>query len=167
MSMHGSRPMPQTRSFPLVAAPRLDSMRELDQTVSTCRACPRLVAWREEAARVKRRAFRDWQCWARPVPGFGPPDAPLAIIGLAPAAHGGNRTGRIFTGDPSGDALYAALYDLGLASQPLATHRGDGMQLYGVRITVPVRCAPPDNRPTTTERDTCTSPRTSRPPAAP
>ncbi|MDQ0687393.1 uracil-DNA glycosylase family 4 [Streptomyces achromogenes] len=155
MSMHDSRPTPQTRSFPLVTAPRLDSMRELDQTVSTCRACPRLVAWREEAARVKRRAFQDWEYWARPVPGFGPPDAPLAIIGLAPAAHGGNRTGRIFTGDPSGDALYAALYDLGLASQPVATHRDDGMKLFGVRITVPVHCAPPDNRPTTTERDTC------------
>ncbi|MEV0492578.1 uracil-DNA glycosylase [Streptomyces atratus] len=153
--MHGSRPTPQTRSFPLVTAPRLDSMRELDQTVSTCRACPRLVAWREEAARVKRRAFRDWEYWARPVPGFGPPDAPLAIIGLAPAAHGGNRTGRIFTGDPSGDALYAALYDLGLASQPVATHRDDGMELYGVRITLPVHCAPPANRPSTAERETC------------
>lgn len=123
--------------------------------MATCRACPRLVAWRGEAARVKRRAFRGWEYWARPVPGFGPPEARLAIVGLAPAAHGGNRTGRIFTGDRSGDALYAALYDIGLASQPTATHRGDGLELYGVRITVPVHCAPPDNRPTTTERDTC------------
>ncbi|WP_405467570.1 uracil-DNA glycosylase [Streptomyces canus] len=155
MSTDGNRPTPQSRHFPLATAPRLGSVRELDETVSTCRACPRLVAWREEAARVKRRAFRDWEYWARPVPGFGPPDAPMAIIGLAPAAHGGNRTGRIFTGDPSGDALYAALHDLGLASQPVATHRDDGMKLYGVRITVPVHCAPPDNRPTTTERDTC------------
>jgi uracil-DNA glycosylase family 4 len=128
---------------------------KLDAAVATCRACPRLVAWREEAARVKRRAFRNWEYWARPVPGFGPPDAPLAIVGLAPAAHGGNRTGRIFTGDPSGDALYAALYDIGLASQPTATHQGDGLELYGVRITVPVHCAPPGNRPTTSERDTC------------
>ncbi|MFD5650531.1 uracil-DNA glycosylase [Streptomyces sp. NPDC127039] len=133
----------------------MSSLSELDAAVVTCRACPRLVAWREEAARVKRRAFLDWEYWARPVPGFGLADAPLAIVGLAPAAHGGNRTGRIFTGDPSGDALYAALYDLGLSSQPTATHRGDGLELYGVRITVPVHCAPPDNRPTTSERDTC------------
>ncbi|SFY53599.1 hypothetical protein STEPF1_06882 [Streptomyces sp. F-1] len=133
----------------------MSSASELDAVVATCRACPRLVAWREEAARVKRRAFQDWEYWARPVPGFGPPDAALTIVGLAPAAHDGNRTGRIFTGDPSGDALYAALYDIGLASQPVATHRGDGLELYGVRITVPVHCAPPDNRPTTGERDTC------------
>ncbi|MCX4430186.1 uracil-DNA glycosylase [Streptomyces mirabilis] len=153
--MRGSRTTPQAHDFPSVAAARVDSVRDLDEAEATCRACPRLVAWREEAGRVKRRAFRDWEYWARPVPGFGPPDAPLAIIGLAPAAHGGNRTGRIFTGDPSGNALYAALYDLGLASQPLATHCDDGMELYGVRITVPVHCAPPANRPTTTERDTC------------
>jgi uracil-DNA glycosylase family 4 len=113
------------------------------------------VAWREEVARAKRRAFRDWEYWGRPVPGFGPPDAVMAIVGLAPAAHGGNRTGRIFTGDPSGDVLYAALHAIGLASQPTATHRGDGMQLHGVRITVPVHCAPPANKPTTAERDTC------------
>lgn len=125
--MHGSRTTPQAPDFPSVTAPRLGCVRELDEAVATCRACPRLVAWREEAARVKRRAFLDWEYWARPVPGFGPPDAPLAIIGLAPAAHGGNRTGRIFTGDPSGDVLYAALYDLGLASQPAATRRDDGM----------------------------------------
>jgi uracil-DNA glycosylase family 4 len=153
--MRGSRPMREKPDFPARTAPWTGSLCELDAAVATCRACPRLVAWREEAARLKRRAFRDWDYWARPVPGFGPPDAPLVIIGLAPAAHGGNRTGRIFTGDPSGDALYAALYDLGLASQPTATHRDDGMQLYGVRITVPVHCAPPDNRPTTAERDTC------------
>ncbi|OEV11998.1 uracil-DNA glycosylase, partial [Streptomyces nanshensis] len=127
----------------------------LEAAVVTCRACPRLVAWREEAARTKRRAFRDWDYWARPVPGFGPADAALAVVGLAPAAHGGNRTGRVFTGDPSGDAFFAALYDAGLASQATATHVGDGMELYGVRITMPVHCAPPDNRPTTAERDTC------------
>jgi uracil-DNA glycosylase family 4 len=145
----------ESADFPAKTAPCIGSVSEVDAAVATCRACPRLVAWREEAARVKRRAFRDWDYWARPVPGFGPPDAPLAVVGLAPAAHGGNRTGRIFTGDPSGDALYAALYELGLASQPTATQRGDGLELYGVRITVPVHCAPPDNRPTTTERDTC------------
>ncbi|GGX30853.1 hypothetical protein GCM10010341_60330 [Streptomyces noursei] len=151
----GSRPMMKANDFPVVTAPRMSTVRDLDAAVATRRACLRLVAWREAAGRVKRRAFRGWEYWARPVPGFGSPDGPLAIIGLAPAAHGGNRTGRIFTGDPSGDALYAALYDIGLASQPTATHRDDGMELYGVRITVPVHCAPPVNRPTTTERDTC------------
>lgn len=143
------------QDLPAVTAPRMGTVRDLDAAVVTCRACPRLVAWREEVARVKRRAFQEWDYWARPVPGFGPPDAPLAIVGLAPAAHGGNRTGRVFTGDPSGDALFAALYELGLASRPTATHRGDGMELSGVRITMPVHCAPPDNRPTTVERDTC------------
>lgn len=154
--MRGSRrPITETHGFPAATAPRMSTVQDLDAAVATCRACPRLVAWREEAARIKRKAFQDWEYWARPVPGFGPPDAPPAITGLAPAAHGGNRTGRIFTGDPSGDALYAALYDIGLASQPVATHRDDGMELYGVRITVPVHCAPPGNRPTTGERDTC------------
>ncbi|MYT30104.1 MULTISPECIES: uracil-DNA glycosylase [unclassified Streptomyces] len=146
---------PEAPDFPAATAPRAATVRDLDAAVATCRACPRLVAWREEVGRAKRKAFRDWDYWARPVPGFGPPDAPLAVIGLAPAAHGGNRTGRIFTGDPSGDALFAALYDIGLASQPTATDPGDGLELYGVRITVPVHCAPPANRPTTTERDTC------------
>jgi uracil-DNA glycosylase family 4 len=146
---------PEARDFPAVKAPQADTVQDLDAVVATCRACPRLVAWREEVARVKRRAFRDWDYWAHPVPGFGPSDASLMIVGLAPAAHGGNRTGRIFTGDPSGDALYAALFDIGLASQPTATHRDDGMELYGVRITVPVHCAPPANRPTTAERDIC------------
>lgn len=158
--MRGSRPMTEASEFPAVTAPRMSTVRDLDAAVATCRACPRLVAWREEAGRVKRRAFRDWDYWARPVPGFGPPDAPLVIIGLAPAAHGGNRTGRIFTGDPSGDALYAALYDIGLASQPAATHRGDGMQLYGVRITVPVhlpRTGPPPPSATHAARGSPTS----------
>ena len=149
--------MPETEAsdFPALTAPRMSTLGDLDAAMVTCRACPRLVAWREEAARLKRRAFAESTYWARPVPGFGPPDAPLAIIGLAPAAHGGNRTGRAFTGDPSGDALYAALHSLGLASQPASTRRGDGLELYGVRITMPVHCAPPDNRPTTTERTTC------------
>ncbi|MEV4616610.1 uracil-DNA glycosylase [Kitasatospora sp. NPDC049258] len=130
-------------------------LAELDSLVTGCRACPRLVEWREEAARVKRRAYLDQDYWARPIPGFGPPDAALVLVGLAPAAHGGNRTGRIFTGDPSGDLLYRALYELGLASQPHSVGRDDGMVLHGVRITDPVRCAPPENKPTTAERDTC------------
>ncbi|WP_231567528.1 uracil-DNA glycosylase [Sinomonas humi] len=147
--------MTEASGFPAVTAPEAMTISALDAAVTTCRACPRLVAWREEAGRIKRAAFRDWDYWARPIPGFGPPDARLAIVGLAPAAHGGNRTGRAFTGDPSGDALYRALYDLGLASQPTSTHAGDGLELYGVRITMPVHCAPPDNRPSTAERDTC------------
>lgn len=153
--MPSRRQASKTPDFPAVTAPGAPTVRQLDEAVTMCRACPRLVAWREETARVRRRAFRDWEYWARPVPGFGPPDATLALVGLAPAAHGGNRTGRVFTGDPSGDALFAALYDIGLASQPTATHPGDGMELHGVRITMPVHCAPPANRPTTAERDTC------------
>lgn len=131
------------------------SLAELDKLVIDCRACPRLVAWREETARIKRPAFQDWDYWARPIAGFGPVDASLVLVGLAPAAHGGNRTGRIFTGDPSGDLLYSALYDVGLASQPHSVSRTDGMELRGVRITDPVRCAPPENKPTREERDNC------------
>ncbi|MEU7169448.1 uracil-DNA glycosylase [Streptomyces morookaense] len=146
---------PDDPDFPAATAARLDGLGLLDTAVTTCRACPRLVAWREEAARVRRRAYRDWDYWARPVPGFGPPDAPLALVGLAPAAHGANRTGRMFTGDPAGDVLYAALHAVGLASRPTSVHRGDGLELHGVRITAPVHCAPPENRPTPAERDTC------------
>ncbi|MFH9007233.1 uracil-DNA glycosylase [Streptomyces afghaniensis] len=127
----------------------------LDQRIADCRACPRLVSWREEVARVKRAAYADWTYWGRPVPGFGPADARLLIVGLAPAAHGGNRTGRMFTGDRSGDVLYQALYDVGLASRPTAEHAHDGLELYGVRVTSPVHCAPPANKPTPQERDTC------------
>ncbi|MEV6278971.1 uracil-DNA glycosylase [Nocardia sp. NPDC051832] len=128
---------------------------ELDAAVSDCRACPRLVAWREQVAQEKRAAFRDETYWGRPVPGFGPDDARLLIVGLAPAAHGGNRTGRMFTGDRSGDVLYAAMYAVGLANQPTAVHRGDGLQLLGARVTAPVHCAPPDNKPLPEERDRC------------
>ncbi|MEV4231766.1 uracil-DNA glycosylase [Streptomyces bobili] len=127
----------------------------LDRRVAGCRACPRLVEWRGEVARTKRAAFADWTYWGRPVPGFGPPDARLLIVGLAPAAHGGNRTGRMFTGDRSGDVLYQALYEVGLASQPTSVSAADGLALYGVRITSPVHCAPPANKPTPQERDTC------------
>jgi uracil-DNA glycosylase family 4 len=131
------------------------SLAELDERVAGCRACPRLVGWREEVARTKRAAFADWTYWGRPVPGFGPPDASLLVVGLAPAAHGGNRTGRMFTGDRSGDVLYAALHDVGLASRPTSVSVADGLTLYGVRVTAPVHCAPPANKPTPKERDTC------------
>ncbi|OIK25706.1 uracil-DNA glycosylase [Streptomyces malaysiense] len=130
-------------------------LARLDRRVTGCRACPRLVEWREEVARTRRAAFADWTYWGRPVPGFGPADARLLIIGLAPAAHGGNRTGRMFTGDRSGDVLYQALYDLGLTNRPASVHIDDGLELFGVRVTSPVHCAPPANKPTPTERDTC------------
>ncbi|MFE5817708.1 uracil-DNA glycosylase [Streptomyces sp. NPDC056479] len=133
----------------------MDALDDLDLRISGCRACPRLVGWREEVARVKRAAFADQAYWGRPVPGFGPPDARLLIVGLAPAAHGGNRTGRMFTGDRSGDVLYQALYDVGLASQPTSAAVDDGLELYGVRVTSPVHCAPPANKPTPGERETC------------
>jgi uracil-DNA glycosylase len=145
----------EERSYPEARAAASRTLAELDEAVTGCRACPRLTAWREEVAAVKRRAFQDWDYWGRPVPGFGPPDAALGVVGLAPAAHGGNRTGRAFTGDAAGDFFYAALHAVGLASQATATRRGDGLELYGVRISMPVHCAPPENKPTPEERDTC------------
>lgn len=133
----------------------LPSLERLETEVVACRRCPRLVEWREEVARTKRASYSDQTYWGRPVPGFGDPDAWLLIVGLAPGAHGANRTGRMFTGDRSGDWLYGSLHAAGLASQPSSEARDDGLKLNGVWITAVVRCAPPGNRPSTAERDAC------------
>ena len=138
--------------------PRAAMSQSLDQItaeVVSCRACPRLVAWREQVAQEKRASFRHEEYWGRPVPGFGDSAATLLLVGLAPAAHGGNRTGRVFTGDRSGDWVFRALWKAGFANQPTSVHADDGLALSGAYVAAAVRCAPPANRPTPEERDTC------------
>src|SRR5438128_7571980 len=135
--------------------PDRGGLAALSQEIVSCRKCPRLVAWREQVARQRRPAFADQEYWGRPVPGFGDPDARILIVGLAPAAHGGNRTGRIFTGGRSGDFLFAALHRRGVANQPVSVSRGDGLRLRGAYVAAVNRCCPPGNRPTPEERDNC------------
>jgi uracil-DNA glycosylase len=133
------------------------TLTDLEAAVINCRACPRLVAWREQVASDKRASFADEEYWGRPVPGFGDPAARVVVVGLAPAAHGANRTGRMFTGDRSGEWLYRAMFRAGFASTPESVFRDDGLTLTDAWITAPVRCAPPQNKPTIVERDTCSA----------
>ena len=131
------------------------ALAAIEREVVECRRCPRLVAWREQVATEKVARFRDWTYWGRPVPGFGDPEARIVLVGLAPGAHGANRTGRMFTGDGSGDFLWPALHAAGLASQPMSRSRDDGLRAIDLWVTAPVRCVPPDNRPLPSERDNC------------
>lgn len=140
---------------PVAAAAGASHLAALDASIVDCYACPRLVAWREEQARVKVARFRDETYWSRPVPGYGDPAARILLVGLAPAAHGGNRTGRVFTGDASGDFLWRALHAVGLADRPASRRADDGLRLDGVRVAAAVRCAPPANKPSPAEQATC------------
>jgi uracil-DNA glycosylase family 4 len=148
-------PVARTREDVVRLAAAADSLAELESLSSVCRACPRLVDWREQVARDKRRSFANQPYWGRPITAWGDSAPRVLVVGLAPAAHGGNRTGRIFTGDRSGDWLFASLHRVGLAAQSTSVHAGDGQALLGTRMVAAVRCAPPDNRPTIAERDTC------------
>jgi len=134
---------------------QMESWEELNSQIVACEACPRLVDYRQEVARTKRRAFREWEYWGRPVPGFGDRNAQLLMVGLAPGAHGSNRTGRMFTGDSSGDTLTAALFRAGFANQPTSHHRDDGLELRDAFLTAVARCVPPKNRPTRQEQINC------------